>query len=80
MDSAPVRLLTDTALPRVIGPNARARMALRFRQSRLNRRAAPRAPIPDGVRRQLEEELRPDVERLSEMLDRDFVSLWFGRR
>jgi hypothetical protein len=80
MDSAPVRALTDSLLPRVIGGNARARLALRFRQSRLNRRAAPRAPIPPDLRRRLEDELRPDIERLSELLGRDLASLWLEPR
>lgn len=78
VDSRPGHWLTHRVLGAAIGPNARARLALRFRQSRLNRRVAARAPLPAPLRHELEQEFRPDVERLGEMLDRDLVSLWFG--
>jgi signal transduction histidine kinase len=77
VDSRPGEWLTHGLLPRLIGPNARASLALRFRQSRLNRRPASRSPLPAGLRESLQEELRPDVAKLSEILDRDLVSVWF---
>jgi hypothetical protein len=80
LDSRPGTWLTHDLLTRVIGGNARARLAMRFRQSRLNRRPAPRAEMPAQVRRDLEAALRPDVARLSELLGRDMVELWFGAR
>ena len=80
MDSGPGNWATHDALPALIGPNARARLALRFRQSRLNRRPAPRPPIPQRLRRDLEEEFRPDAERLGAMLGRDLAALWFEGR
>ena len=77
VDSRPGEWVTHGLLPRLIGPNARASLALRFRQSRLNRRPASRSPLPAGLRESLQEELRPDVAKLSDILERDLVSLWF---
>jgi hypothetical protein len=37
----------------------------RFRMSRLDKQPAPRRPMPPELRRQLEDELQPDVARLS---------------
>ena len=80
VDSRAGEWLTEVLLPRLIGTNARARLALKFRQSRLNRRRATRTAMPEHVRLQLEDEFRPQIERLSELLDRDFVALWLERR
>jgi hypothetical protein len=79
LDSRPAEWLIDRALPRLIGENAKARMALRFRHSRINRRPAPRSPLPDELRRQLEAESLAQVERASSLLGRDLVELWFSR-
>ena len=78
VDSRLGHWLTHAVLGAAIGNNARARLALRFRQSRLNRRAAARAPLPAPLRHALEQEFRADVARLGEMLERDLVSLWLG--
>lgn len=78
VESRPGVWLTNDVLTRLVGANTRARLALRFRQSRLNRRSAPRAEMPAQVRRELEEALRLDVERLSTLLERDLTRLWFG--
>jgi hypothetical protein len=78
VDSGPGTWLSTDVLGRVIGENARSRLALRFRQSRLNRRLVPRPDVPAIVQRQIEDALRPDVERLSMLLERDMVGLWFG--
>jgi hypothetical protein len=78
MDSRAGNYLTHDVLTRVIGPSQRARLALRFRQSRLNRRPAPRSPIPAELRRQLEADFHDDVVETGAMVGRDLVSLWFG--
>ena len=76
VDSRSGTWLTHDVVGAVLGDNARARLALRFRQSRINRKAYPRQPIPADVRERLTVLFRPDVERLSTMLDRDLASLW----
>ena len=40
---------------------------------RLNTQHAPRPPLPDELRRALQREFRPDVERLGELLGRDLT-------
>jgi len=80
LDSSAAEWLTDRALPRLIGQNAKARLALRFRHSPINRRPAPRPALQPGLRRELEIDFRPQVERLSELLKRDLVKLWFSRQ
>jgi hypothetical protein len=67
------------ALPRVIGDRATRRLVRTFRHSAVNRRAAPRAPMPDELRRSLQDEFEPDVTRLSQLLGRDMGALWWGR-
>ncbi len=76
VDSRPGTWLTHDVAGAVLGKNARARLALRFRQSRINRRPYERQPIPESMRSSLAAQFRPDVERLSKMLDRDLVGLW----
>lgn len=66
-------------LPAVFGRTRSARLVWRFRQSRLNLKAAPRQPIRPELRRQLEAEFAPDIAQLSSILERDLVQLWFGR-
>jgi hypothetical protein len=66
-------------LPRLLGEPRARRLLWRFRQSRLNRRPFERPPLAMDLRRRLEDELRPDVRRLSALLGRDLESLWFGR-
>ena len=85
---APLRALTRTrlahtmahrVLPRVLGEPRAKQVVWRFRQSRLNRRPFERPALPDGLRRRLEDELRPDVRRLSQLLGRDLERLWFDK-
>ncbi|MEP7157913.1 MAG: sulfotransferase [Chloroflexota bacterium] len=78
VDSRAGTWLSTDLLGRVIGANARSRLALRFRHSRLNRRMAPRPEVPAPIQRQIEEALHDDVAHLSELLGRDMVKLWFG--
>lgn len=47
---------------------------------RLNRRKTSRSSIPPELRRRLEEEFAPDVERLGALLGRDLGSVWFPTR
>jgi len=78
VDSAPADWAAHRALPAVVGEQGKAAITYRFRHSRLNRRPAPRPPLAPALRAQLQAEFRSDVERLGELLDRDFVTLWFG--
>ena len=80
LDSRVGKFVSDDVARLLLGSNARARLAYRFRKSRLNRRQVTREPMPAALRRQLEQQFRPDVVALSELLDRDLVSLWFGPR
>ncbi len=43
----------------------------------LNVRRKPREPMPEHIRTFLRDKFRPDVERLSALLDRDLVALWY---
>lgn len=80
VDSRAGTWLSTDLLGRVIGDNARSRLALRFRHSRLNRRLAPRTDVPEAVRDLIRDALREDVEKLSWLLGRDMIELWFGKR
>lgn len=66
-----------SALPRAVGEANAHRLLRPFR--RINSKRAERPTIPPELRRRLEDELAPDVERLSQMLDRDLSALWFKR-
>jgi len=76
VDSRAGNWVTHDAISALVGQNQRSRLALRFRHSRINRRTVRREPLDPALRRTLADEFRPDVARLSEMLDRDLVSLW----
>ena len=78
IDSRLGTFVSDDIARALLGANARARLAYRFRKSSLNRRSIKRAPMPAALRRQLEEEFRPDVEVTGEMLGRDLLALWFA--
>ena len=80
VDSRAGTWLSTDLLNRLIGANTRARLALRFRHSRLNRRLAPRPEVAASVQRQIEDALRADVQHLGELLGRDMVALWFSAR
>jgi hypothetical protein len=75
----PALWLRDRALPRVVGEANAARLGRAIRHSRVSRRPTPRPPLSAGLRAELEEELMPEVARLSQMLGRDLGKLWFGR-
>jgi hypothetical protein len=77
MDSRPVRFASERVLPAFIGDARRARLAQRFRQSRVARTQVEPAPIAPDIRAALESELASDVARLSTMLGRDLSALWF---
>ena len=79
LESRPTAFVRRRALPAVVGEDRAARLARRFRHSRVVRRDNPRQPIADDLRRRLEDDFAPDVARLSELLGRDMAGLWFGR-
>ncbi len=56
---------------RLAVPDQYARAALRRRLHRLNTRGTVRPPMPVQLRRQLSEELAPDIRRLESLIDRD---------
>jgi hypothetical protein len=47
------------------------------RVERVHSRPAKRPPMPDELREHLSRELRPEIERLSALLDRD-LSSWLS--
>jgi hypothetical protein len=71
------RTLAHGLMPRLLGRRRASNLVWRFRQSRFNRRAYQRVPLPDAVRERLERELMPEVSRASELLGRDLAELWF---
>jgi len=78
LDSRMGTFLSDDVARRLLGSNARARLAYRFRKSRFNRRTIKRQPMGAELRRQLEAEFGPDVAAVGKMLDRDLAGVWFG--
>ena len=77
--SRPMQWAAWRALPQVVG-DARARQLVsRFSHSPLRRRTIVREPIAPDLRRELEDDLMPDVKLLSTQLGRDMGTLWFGR-
>jgi hypothetical protein len=64
---------------RIVLPSRRARQTVWGRLGRGLVGSAPRPPMSQEVRRRLEEELRPEVSRLSALLDRD-LSAWVSVR
>ncbi len=77
--SAPARAVVHGLLPRLFGQGTTSRLSHRFWHSRLMRRANPRAPLSNELRRRLEAEFEADVTLLGELLSRDLRSEWFGR-
>lgn len=69
----PLEDLSDGRSPALALLPASLREALRWRLQRLNRVEDKRAPLPSATRRRLQALFRPDVERLSALLDRDFT-------
>lgn len=53
------------------GLTRRSRRWLARRMKQLNQRHAPRAPMPPELRRRLQEEFAPEIERLGALLGRD---------
>ena len=78
INTPPGRWATQRLLPRLIGFERSIRLAQGVKRSDVGRTTEKRKPIPDRVRRQLEADLMPDVDRLSAMLDRDMAAFWFG--
>ena len=76
----PMQFVVWRALPAVVGDARTRALARRVGHSKLRRRAVARAEVAHDLRRRLEAELRPDVDRLSDLLGRDLVSFWFGQR
>lgn len=64
----------DLRVTHLIPPPVRRKVAKVIR--RANARPATRASLDPGFRRELMTRFRPEVERLSRLLDRDLVSLW----
>jgi sulfotransferase family protein len=77
VDSRLGSFITDDVARALLGSNARARLALRFRHSRLNRRAVRREPMPVALRARLEAEFQADVEATGALIGRDLGALWF---
>ena len=46
----------------------------------MNSQTSSRAIMPPELRDQLTKEFTPDVERLSQLVERDLVALWFGKQ
>jgi len=79
VESRPVRWIVGRLMPNIVGQSRTSRLTRRFRHSRLRRRTSTRPHLPGELRRTLEQEAIPDVERLGELLGRDLRGLWFGR-
>ena len=76
----PVQFATWRIMPRIIGDARTREISLRLAHSKLRRTTAKRAEVPAEIRRRLEVEFAPDVARLSEIVERDVASVWFGAR
>jgi sulfotransferase family protein len=61
---------------RAMLPSSLVRESLKRRLLSLNTRHVPRPPMDAELRGRLEEEFRPQIEELSELLGRDLVELW----
>lgn len=64
-------------LPAVAGEGRTRRLVRTYQHSQLYRRPRKRQPLRPELRRQLEEDLAPDVARLSELLGRDLAHFWW---
>jgi hypothetical protein len=78
INTAPGRWAAQRLLPRILGFERSARLAQGVKRSDVGRSNEKRKAIPDHVRRQLEADLLPDVNRLSSILGRDMAAFWFG--
>ncbi len=79
-ESAPARFVARRLLPALLPDHLRRKLVRSVRHTTLIRRPAQKKAIPADVRRSLEAEFQPQVERLGEILDRDLVDLWFSRQ
>lgn len=59
-------------------PSPRLREAMKHRLRSLNTRYVPRAPMDPELRNRLEGEIRPEIEALGRLLDRDLAHRWCG--
>jgi hypothetical protein len=78
LSTAPGRWAAQRLLPHVLGFERSTRIAQGMKRSDVGRTKEPRKPIPAAVRRALQDDLLPDVNRLSDMLGRDMAAFWFG--
>jgi sulfotransferase family protein len=76
--SRPVQFAFWRLLPRLLGEARTLELTRRIVQSPLLRTRAAKAGVPDDLRRRLEAELRPDVERLSDLLRVDLTERWLA--
>jgi hypothetical protein len=65
-------------LPRLLGETRTLELTRRVVQSPLLRTKGTREEVAPDLRRRLEDELRPDVRLLSELLGQDLAALWFA--
>ena len=75
MASGRVIDLTKRMVPDRLHPAAHRLAAAAFRA---NRRIVSRGPLPPDLEAQLREEFRPEVDRLSALVDRDLAARWWG--
>lgn len=78
--SPPAKWVAYRALPRLFGERGSRRITRTFRYSRLYRKQRPRAPLSPALRQRLEDHFEDDVVRLGQIVGRDLLRLWFGRR
>ncbi|MDH3280995.1 MAG: sulfotransferase domain-containing protein [Gammaproteobacteria bacterium] len=64
-------------LARLVVPD-RLRMRMRRFVRSMNEQDKPRPSMNPQTRQSLEARFRPDVEKLSRLIDRDLISLWYG--
>jgi hypothetical protein len=76
--SRPVQFVAWRVLPAVIGDARTRSLSRRVGHSKLQRRSAERAQVSPELRSRLQEELAPDVAKLSELIGRDMAQTWFG--
>jgi hypothetical protein len=71
--------LRRAVVPHVIGEESASQIGRSFKRSRFAREEVQRPPLSATARARLEEAFAPDIEALSEMLDRDLLMTWLGR-
>ncbi len=74
----PLRILARRVISQPLRDSLRRRVIRPLRM--LNRKRVDREPMPAALRQRLRQELAPDVELLSHLLDRDLAELWWKGR